>query len=166
MSKLYKTSLHPPTRHRMYDDETREMKRIRRAQQGHRPLEKMIRNAAARCKTVWNRGHYGNVNIDGVPKRAGKQPSLMSPCAYYSADGQVENGYEIRLVLTRWCPLVAVWGFEGVVCVPMQFVEEGHRQGALDPGRPPMCNQCDRTTYSHIHCSFCGAPMFYPPSSW
>jgi len=152
----------PRVRHRIYDAETKEAKRIRRQQQGQRPLDKLIRNASARAKAAWDAGLFGRLAAKSIPLRKGTCPSFMHPCTYYAKTGEVKNGYEIRLVKTSWSPLVAVWGFEGVVCVPIQFVGEGHSTDIIVPSQPPVCNQCDTTTYSHVRCTHCGAPLFYP----
>ena len=150
------------TKKRTYDEDTREQKRIRRLQQGSRPLYKMIRNGTARTKTAWDHGFFGGLEGPDIPSRNGRPPSFMEPCTYYSLRGESLNGYEIRAVHTLWSPLVAVWGFEGVVCVPLQFVEVGHSALKIVPSRPPVCNQCDEITYSHGRCTHCAAPLFYP----
>ena len=146
---------------RVYDDETKEAKRARRCNHAEKPLNKMIRNASARTKTSWDHGLYG-VTGKNLPERKGTHPSFMRPCNYYAICGKVMNGFEIRLVRTAWSPLIAVWGFEGVVCVPFQFVQEGHSTEDIVPSQPPICNQCEERTYSHERCANCSAPLFYP----
>jgi len=161
---------------RVYSLEQRQKEAARRKQQHQMPLERLVRNSTARAFTSWNRGLYGQLDMlscgeqipsrkGNVPSRKGHVPSYMRPCTYYSVTGNVMLGYEIREVKTNWCVLVAVWGHEGVVCVPIQFVEEGHRENKLDPGHPPMCNQCDNVTYTVLKCVFCGAPLFRWPES-
>ena len=148
-------------RHRVYDDETRAVKRERRALHSAQPLFKLVRNATARAKTAWHQGLYGEMTEE---RRKGSVPRPGNRCTYDALSGEAMNGYEIRLIRTDWCTLMAVWSFEGVVCVPLQFVQEGHRPGVLDPSPPLTCLQCDEVSYAMHRCSSCGAPMYHPPA--
>jgi len=164
-----------PRAKRIYSAETLAVKRARRAEQHQDPLEKMIRLAKERARTAWNRGQYDGIeelcacrNGDRVPNAIFRRelPIRWRPVQYYSTTNQMMNGYEIRAVFTKFSPLVAVWGFEGIICVPLRLVWVGHRTDKLDPSRPPMCSQCDQVTYSHHTCMFCEAPLYpEPPES-
>lgn len=151
-------------RHRCYSSETRNYKRAVRRQQ---PLERMIRNATGRTRTAWHRGHYGTLKLQTSTKRAGTAPGWMNRCRYHSVTlCKVINGYEIREVITKWCSLVALWSSEGVVCIPIEFVQEGHSADEYDPGRPPLCCDCGQMTFSERVCMFCGTPLFFCEPMW
>jgi len=145
------------------DAATKEKNKLRRLR-AQRPLEKLIRNAAKRTLNAWKSGHYGGVEAFSTSRKQRK--CEWSPCTYYtltgkhSSTGSFLNGYDIRVVRTRWSPLVAIWGLEGIVCIPMQYVKDGHHPDETDPKGPPVCSQCDEITFGHSLCSKCGAPLF------
>jgi len=158
-------------RRRCYSPETACKKNSRRAKQRLLPLEKLIYNATCRAKNVWKRGSYGQGHVatvlartgESFPQGIGPSPYAMSPCTYYSPQEQIMLGYQIRVVRATWCSLLAIWGHEGVICIPIQFVEQGHREKKCDPGLPPTCNQCDQVSFSQYKCVHCDAPLFYHP---
>jgi len=148
----------------LYDPVMQGLKNLRRISQSQRPLDKLIRNATLRTKTAWGKGVYGDFKgVTTSPIRT--TSSKWQPCTYQEVNGHqsrtggVLNGYTIRLVKTTWSTLVAIWGLEGIVCVPVQFVQAGHLPGEIDPGKPPTCGQCDEMTYTHLICPHCGAPV-------
>jgi len=148
------------------DDDTREFRNKVRNKQRADPLAKEIRNGILRAKRAWDRGLFGHLNLSTVkdiPCRKGRAVLWMSPCCYFSVCGKVKNGYEIRQVWTMWCSLVSVWGEDGIVCVPVQLVAEGHCAKLPDPGHPLTCAQCDAPTWNNSKCATCGAPLLYWP---
>jgi len=133
------------------------------------PLNREIRNGNIRAKRAWDRGLYGNLpskTPGGESMTSGmKRPPLyMAKCTYYSACGSIQSAYELRRVRTVWSELIALWSLEGVVCVPIEFVEDGHRDDHVDPGPPPSCLVCDEVSFSNSLCTACGAQMFFWPT--
>jgi len=147
---------------RAYSPAQKALKAVRRRIHRAEILNRLIRNATARAKTQWDSGLFGGLQTS-QPTRTLYVPSHFRRCHYAASMGKNENVYEIRFVRTNWCPLLAVWGLHGIVCIPFFLVHDGHHADAGDPGQPPLCQQCDASSWNCEVCMQCGAPMYYPP---
>jgi len=135
---------------------------LKRALHRRIPLQRQIRNAILRARRSWDNGMYGDETM-ALPARHGPFVGNMAPCCFFSKSG-LQNGYEVRLVLSTWGELVAVWGVYGITCVPLRFVQEDHRQALPVPGLPVNCAQCEDTMWDVYVCSNCGAPACLWPN--